>query len=136
MEERFQKFIAQCKSIYDLVFMDCHPAGSLFTKTSLRNSDHVLIPVVPQRYSQRGIGLMMDFIAAKSNPGTAPTPHILFNATPRNGIAIEETEIRANAEYAPNWQSGLVSLKGQMLEIPLSASFERCKSRGSMLQSS
>jgi len=32
IEERFQKFIAQCKSLYDVVFIDCHPAGSLFTK--------------------------------------------------------------------------------------------------------
>jgi len=40
IEERFQKFIAECRSIYDLVFIDCHPAGSLFTKTSLRNSSY------------------------------------------------------------------------------------------------
>jgi chromosome partitioning protein len=65
MEERFEKFIAQCKKDYDLVVIDCHPASSLFTKTSLRNSDHVLIPVIPQRYAQRGIGLMMNFIKAK-----------------------------------------------------------------------
>jgi chromosome partitioning protein len=99
IEERFQKFVAHCKTTYDLVFIDCHPAGSLFTKTSLRNSDHVLIPVVPQRYSQRGIGLMMNFISAKSTTEKTPAPHILFNATPRNGVAIEETEIRANSEY-------------------------------------
>jgi chromosome partitioning protein len=39
IEERFQKFIDECRSHYDLVIIDCHPAGSLFTKTSLRNSD-------------------------------------------------------------------------------------------------
>ena len=101
MEERFHKFISQCKSMYDVVFIDCHPAGSLFTKTSLRNSDHVVIPVVPQRYAQRGIGLMMNSISKKAAGETAPKPHILFNATPRNGIAPQETEIRANADYAP-----------------------------------
>jgi chromosome partitioning protein len=101
IEERFQKFIAECKSIYDVVIIDCHPAGSLFTKTSLRNSDHVLIPVVPQRYAQRGIGLMMKFIAAKSVGETSPTPHILFNATPRTGVTSQETEIRAVSEYTP-----------------------------------
>jgi chromosome partitioning protein len=101
IEERFQKFITQCKSAYDLILIDCHPAGSLFTKTSLRNSDHVLIPVVPQRYAQRGIGLMMDFISNKAVGETGPLPHILFNGTPRNGIAPQETEIRANVDYAP-----------------------------------
>lgn len=101
IEERFEKFVSQCRSAYDVVFIDCHPAGSLFTKTSLRNSDHVLIPVVPQRYAQRGIGLMKNFIEAKQVGEKHPTPHILFNATPRNGVAPQETEIRANAEYAP-----------------------------------
>jgi len=102
IEERFQKFIAQCRLLYDVVFIDCHPAGSLFTKTSLRNSDHVLIPVVPQRYAQRGIGLMKNFIEAKNAGETTPKPHILFNATPRVGVAPQETEIRANADYAPH----------------------------------
>lgn len=102
IEERFEKFIAECKSEYDVVFIDCHPAGSLFTKTSLRNSDHVLIPVVPQRYAQRGIVLMMNFIAKKAAGESSPQPHILFNATPRNGVASQETEIRANAEYSPH----------------------------------
>jgi chromosome partitioning protein len=102
IEERFQKFITQCRSQYDAVFIDCHPAGSLFTKTSLRNSDHVLIPVVPQRYAQRGIGLMMNFIKAKAVGDTSPKPHILFNAVPRTGITTQEIEIRANADYAPS----------------------------------
>jgi len=35
IEERFAKFIDECKSLYDVVFIDFHPAGSLFTKTSL-----------------------------------------------------------------------------------------------------
>jgi len=101
IEERFAKFVGACRAIYDLTIIDCHPAGSLFTKTSLKNSDHVLIPVIPQNYSVRGIGLMMNFISAKKAHEKAPTPHILFNATPRHGIAQEETEIRANKHYAP-----------------------------------
>jgi chromosome partitioning protein len=101
IEERFEKFIAEYRSLYDLIIVDCHPAGSLFTKTSLRNSDHVLIPVVPQRYAVRGIGLMMQFITTKTTGAASPTPHILFNATPRTGVAPEETAIRNNAQYAP-----------------------------------
>lgn len=101
IEERFAKFIAEARPLYELIMIDCHPAGSLFTKTSLRNSDHVLIPVAPQRYAVRGIGLMLQFIAAKNAGATAPTPHILFNATPRTGIAPEETAIRADTKYAP-----------------------------------
>lgn len=99
IEERFAKFIAECRSIYDLIIIDCHPAGSLFTKTSLRNSDHVLIPVVPQRYAVRGIGLMMEFIAAKKEGDKGPTPHILFNYTSRSGVSPQETAIRTNPKF-------------------------------------
>lgn len=55
---------------YDLIIIDCHPAGSLFTKTSLRYSDDVLIPVLADSsYAIRGIGLMMNFINAKKAGG-------------------------------------------------------------------
>src|SRR5207245_1581230 len=45
IEERFKKFIAEAREAYDVVIIDCHPAGSIFTKTALRNSAHVIIPV-------------------------------------------------------------------------------------------
>ncbi|MGN8153101.1 ParA family protein [Agrobacterium sp. 22094] len=101
IEERFEKFIEECRSLYDLILIDCHPAGSLFTKTSLVNSDFVLIPVVPQKYAVRGIGLMMAFIDAKKNGSKSAKPLILFNSTARNGVSAEESSIRANSQYAP-----------------------------------
>ncbi len=100
IEERFEKFVEECRSIYDLIIIDCHPAGSLFTKTSLRNSDHVVIPVVPQRYAVRGIGLMMNFIAAKKTGTVGPQPHILFNETPRSGILQQEKQIRSDSNLS------------------------------------
>ena len=100
IEERFKKFITACKAEYDLIIIDCHPAGSVFTKTSLRNSDHVIIPVTPQRYSVRGIGLMMSFIDAKKIGNIGPQPHILFNLTSRTTTSEEEKQIRGNPKYA------------------------------------
>jgi cellulose biosynthesis protein BcsQ len=99
IEERFSKFIDECRTLYDIVYIDCHPAGSLFTKTSLRNSDHVVIPVVPQRYALRGIGLMMNFINSKKVGQASPTPHILFNATSRTGVSSEEAQIRGTSDF-------------------------------------
>lgn len=99
MEERFEKFINECRAIYELIVIDCHPAGSLFTKTSLRNSDHVLIPVVPEsQYALRGIGLMMNFIKAKKAGEKSPAPHVLLNMTPRFGTTERERRMRANPE--------------------------------------
>lgn len=101
MEERFGKFIAEAAKAYDVVIIDCHPAGSLFTKTSLRNSDHVIIPVVEERSAVRGIGLMLKFIAAKKKGTAGPTAHILFNRTSRTKISSQEKLIRANKELSP-----------------------------------
>lgn len=99
MEERFAKFIKECRDEYDLIIIDCHPAGSIFTKTSLRNSDVALIPVVPERFATRGIGLMLKFIQSKKQGATGPEPVILFNKTNRNGPSDIEASIRANTTY-------------------------------------
>jgi len=102
MEERFAKFIDQAKKDYDLIVIDCHPAGSVFTDTSLKNSDHVVIPVAPQRFALRGIGLMMEFIEARGVGNHRAKPHILFNSVPRTGISPVETDIRTNKKFAPH----------------------------------
>lgn len=99
IEDRFKSFISECRSKYDLTIIDCHPAGSLMTKTALGNSDHVLIPVVPERYAVRGIGLMLDFINAKKHGSNGPQPHILFNRVPRTGPTPQELEIRSDTKY-------------------------------------
>ncbi|WP_114997213.1 ParA family protein [Xanthomonas campestris] len=100
IETRFEKFIKDCKAKFDLVVIDCHPAGSLMTKTALGNSDHVLIPVVPERYAVRGIGLMLDFIESKRLGSSGPVPHILFNKAPLKGSSAEELAIRADGKYS------------------------------------
>lgn len=99
-EDRFEAFINECRTVYDYIFIDCHPAGSILTKTSLQNSDHVLIPVSPQKYAVRGVQLMLRFISAKRTGAPGPTPHILFNACPRTGVSEEERLIRDEPRFA------------------------------------
>lgn len=100
-EERFEKFIAECRTVYDLVIIDCHPAGSILTKTSLQNSDHVIIPVVPQSFAIRGIALMLEFIKSKKMGPTGPVPHILFNRVARTGDPHpDEVLVRENPRFA------------------------------------
>lgn len=93
LEERFRKFIEECKSLYDIIIIDCHPAGSVLTKTALQSSDHVLIPVAPSPFAERGIALMMQFLAS-----TRASPHILFN---REGKApsSSQLDIRSNGRF-------------------------------------
>jgi chromosome partitioning protein len=99
MEERFDKFIAQCRAEYEMVFIDCHPAGSLFTKTALTNSDQVIIPVIDQNYAFRGISLMLEFITAKKLMSNQPIPHILFNMTIPGQVSETENLIRREPKY-------------------------------------
>ena len=99
IEERFRKFIGEAKNDYDVVLIDCHPAGSIFTKTALRSSDYVIIPVVPERYSVRGVGLMLRFIEAQRMGTDKPKPYILFNRVPRQGTSSQEKTIRSNPHY-------------------------------------
>ena len=100
IEERFKKFINEARSLYDVVFIDCHPAGSIFTKTALRNSDDVIIPVVDESYSIRGIGLMLSFIETQKVGNSGPIPHIIFNRMPRNGVTGAENTIRGNPKLS------------------------------------
>jgi chromosome partitioning protein len=103
IDERFRKFIAECRTIYDVIIIDCHPSGSILTRTSLQNSDHVIIPVTPAKYAARGIELMMRFIAAAKQGSSGPVPHILFNATEQVLHATgEELAIRSSPQFQKN----------------------------------
>lgn len=99
MKERFAGFIRQAKKAYDLTIIDCHPAGSVFTQTSLQTSDHVIIPVKPERYALRGVGLMKKFIDGRGPQIPAITPHILLNYT--EGASETEAQIRGHPTFGP-----------------------------------
>ena len=98
-EERFRKLIDACRRKYDVVIIDCHPAGSIMTKTSLSNSDHIIIPVLPEPYAVRGVGLMLEFIGANRRGAKEAQPMILFNRVPRSGRPSEELEIRRDPQF-------------------------------------
>ena len=102
IEARFKKFLVEARQNYDVVMIDCHPAGSILTKTSLQNSDHVIIPVAPERYAARGVALMMSFIESNRIVADSPKPHILFNRIPRSGPTPDVVRsIRGHKSYGP-----------------------------------
>ena len=125
IETRWAKFIAECRKLYDLIMIDCHPAGSLLTKTALANSNHVLIPVVPQAFAARGVALMRRFVDASTTSPKKPELHILFNMLPRSGptppvvgeirrdrslrkLCLDHTLIKYSAFAEPNGGEGFV----------------------------
>lgn len=93
MEERFRKFVENCKKLYDVIIVDCHPAGSILTKTALQNSNHVIIPVAPSPFAARGIGLMKRFLELST-----AAPHVLFNLEKKKPSS-SQLNIRGNPHH-------------------------------------
>lgn len=98
-QERFSKFITQARARYDVILIDCHPAGSILTKTSLANSDHVLVPVIPTQFALRGVALMSEFIDASKAGPRKPPYHIVFNRAGAHWSQDAENTIRGHASH-------------------------------------
>jgi chromosome partitioning protein len=101
MENRFHSFLQNAERKYDYVFIDCHPAGSFLTRTALVMADLVVVPVVPDAYSQRGVILMKAFIEyVRKFSERNLKMKIIFNNIPRSSNDnSEELSIRAHAEF-------------------------------------
>lgn len=56
-----KEIIAQVKSKYDLIVIDCPPSFNLLTINALNCSDLILIPIKPERFSISGIRLIENF---------------------------------------------------------------------------
>lgn len=99
LEERFAKFIAECRMIYDVILIDCHPAGSILTKTALQNSDHVIVPVTPTIFAERGVSLMIEFVNSSKAAATGASAHILFNQEGKTP-SVAQSSIRSNPRFS------------------------------------
>lgn len=110
INERFSAFIREAKHAYDIVIIDCHPAASIFTQTSLSNSDHVIIPSKPDKFAVRGLGLMNRFVQGRGPQRAAIIPHILFNMVSSGPPTGEESAIRTDATL------GALCLRGRIRE--------------------
>lgn len=83
MEIRFHSFLEEAEKAFDLIFIDCHPAGSFLTKSALVMSDIIVTPVVPDSYSLRGLALMKEFIEYISKYSNRQLSlRIVFNMIP------------------------------------------------------
>ena len=50
--------IASAQDAYDCIVVDCHPAGSFFTKSALLNSNATIVPVTSDAYAATGLNMM------------------------------------------------------------------------------
>lgn len=100
LKSRFRDFLIRAAETYDLIVIDCHPAGSIFTETALSCSNHVVIPVKPEEFAVRGVGIMKEFIDGRGPQKSAITPHIVFNLVTAGPRSDQEDAIRGNPKFS------------------------------------
>lgn len=97
---RWDKLVADARSAYDYVVLDCNPASSFMTTTAIQTATHLLVPVRPDKFSILGLALVSDY--AHSIPGLRKQPEVLvlLNGVGRGSPPSEvERELRSHAEY-------------------------------------
>ena len=108
MSKRFRHMIEQAKSSYDLVIIDCHPSGSLFTKTAIICSEHIIAPVTPNPYAERGISLMKEFMKHLFFGEQTPKLHILLNNI---SASPQDKSFSVKLTLSPRYKNSLFSAK-------------------------
>jgi len=96
---RWNALIESAKSKYDCVIIDCHPAGSFFTKSAILASDVVIVPVTTDGYAATGLGMMRTFINEWEPAGGAKNFVVVFNNPNNSWDTGVESEIRANPRF-------------------------------------
>ena len=119
MSTRFKLFVEEAKKDYDLIFIDCHPSGSLFTKSAIENADHIVIPVTKHAFASRGVKLMQDFI--KKLALQPHKQHLLFNAVSGDTSTVK-SEILSERQFTGK------DLKADMPNNPLFSKLNHGKS--------
>jgi chromosome partitioning protein len=78
---------------YDYVFFDCPPNFTVLSYSVLSCSSLILIPVNPDVFASRGIGLMIDGLQYRIQPWPNPQIAIFMNKAKTRGINLtRETE--------------------------------------------
>lgn len=105
VKDRFLKFVAQERSNYRSIFIDCNPSSSFLTLCALHAATHVLVPVRPDRFSMLGLEILSEFI--ENLPTLMPKPHlvVVLNGIRRGGrdkvATAVEAELRAHPKFGP-----------------------------------
>ena len=102
LSKRWNALIESAKKSFDCIIIDCHPAGSFFTKSAILSSDVAIVPVTTDGYAATGLGMMRSFIHEWKQSGGAKEYVVLFNNPNNCWDSNVETEIRSNPRFQNN----------------------------------
>lgn len=69
-ETRLRDYLRLVSPMYDIAIVDCPPSLTLFTVNALMAADHVLCPIVPEKFAVKGVRDFMQTLTdiRESNP--------------------------------------------------------------------
>lgn len=99
VQDRFIEFVRSAQEAYKVICIDCNPSSSFLTLCALLPCTHLIVPVRPDRYSVRGLEMLMQFMDDIPLLIDNPQVGIIFNGVSRNDTTIVETEIRTHSKF-------------------------------------
>lgn len=99
-ERRLERALAELRSSYDIVLLDCPPSLGLLTLNALTAADAVLIPLQCEYYALEGLAGLLDtieLVRKELNPGLSLQGIVLTMADRRNRLSRQvEEEVRGH----------------------------------------
>jgi len=97
---RWRALVDSAKSKYDCIVVDCHPAGSFFTKSALLVSNAAVVPVTSDAYAATGLNMMRRHMEMWETAGGAKDFLVIFNDAHHSWDDSVELEIRGDDRFA------------------------------------
>ena len=118
LRSRWDGLIASAQNSFDCVVVDCHPAGSFFTKSALLASDAVVVPVTSDAYAATGLNMMRRHMEEWESAGGAKDFLVVFNDAHRAWDTDVESQIRQDARFAAHCLSTRVRYSTLLRNLP------------------
>ena len=100
LRSRWDGLITSAQDSFDCVVVDCHPAGSFFTKSALLASDAVIVPVTSDAFAATGLSMMRQHMGTWESSGGAREFLVVFNDAHHAWDTDVESQIRQDARFA------------------------------------
>ena len=105
---RWNGLISSAKGAYECIVIDCHPAGSFFTKSALLSSKVAIVPVTSDAYAATGLNMMRRHMEMWQASGGAKDFLVVFNDAHNAWDRLVEIDIRGDERFADHCLSNRI----------------------------
>ncbi len=115
---RWNALVDSAKRHYDCIVVDCHPAGSFFTKSALLASNAAIVPVTSDAYAATGLNMMRGHMEMWEKAGGAKDFLVIFNDAHKSWDNSVELDIRGDDRFADRCLSNRIRYSGLLRNLP------------------